>query len=174
MRMTISLLLVAGAAALGACTASAKATGASATLATASGATVATARFTPAKGGLRLVVDATGLPAGTHGIHIHGVGQCAAPDFKTSGGHWNPGAKAHGTDSPNGMHLGDLPNLVVGADGKGHLDALVKGGTLTTGPDALLDADGAALVIHADADDYRTDPAGNSGTRIACGVIHAS
>lgn len=171
MRTAISLILLAGA--LGSGAAYAKNPAARATLADAKGAPVAHAAFTQTKAGLRLVVDAAGLPAGAHGIHIHAVGQCAAPDFKTAGGHWNPMGKTHGMESPGGMHQGDLPNLIVAANGKGHLDTLVKGGALT-GPDALLDADGAALVIHADADDYRTDPAGNSGARIACGVIEAS
>ncbi|MFD1610981.1 superoxide dismutase family protein [Sphingomonas tabacisoli] len=114
-----------------------------------------------------VLVQAEGLPAGTHGIHIHTVGRCDAPDFQTAGGHWNPTGKQHGRDNPMGAHEGDLPNIEIGADGRGNADFTVAGATLA----ALLDADGAAIVIHASADDYRTDPSGNSGARIACGVI---
>jgi len=182
MRTRISLLLLAGAATLGGCMAKEEpastgsataAPGGTVTVADAQGATVATATLHQTTGGVRLVVEATAVPPGTHGIHIHTVGQCAAPGFTTAGGHWNPTGRTHGMESPGGMHQGDLPNIVIAADGTGRLDTVIKGATLTGSPDALLDADGAALVIHADPDDYRTDPAGNSGARIACGVIQA-
>jgi superoxide dismutase, Cu-Zn family len=112
----------------------------------------------------------TGAPAGDHAFHIHETGKCEAP-FKTAGGHWNPGKKHHGAKNKEGMHAGDLPNLHIPADGNLEFDALVPGATLTQGKEAILDADGAALVLHATGDDYASDPAGNAGDRIACGVI---
>lgn len=112
-----------------------------------------------------------GLPPGTHGIHLHTVGRCEAP-FKTAGDHWNPTNKQHGTENPQGPHLGDLQNITVAADSSATVAVRTPGGTLR-GANPLLDADGAALVVHANADDNRTDPTGNSGDRIACGVVRA-
>jgi Cu-Zn family superoxide dismutase len=122
------------------------------------------------KDGLTLDVEATGLPAGTHGIHVHAVGKCDAPAFTSAGPHLNPAGKMHGTMNPMGSHLGDLPNLVVGSDGTGSLSATLPGSANLLGSE-LFDADGAAIVIHGGPDDYRTDPSGNSGARIACGVL---
>lgn len=127
---------------------------------------------TDTDGAIKVAVAARGLPPGAHGMHIHAVGRCDAPDFATAGGHWNPTAQQHGRNNPAGKHRGDLPNLVAGADGSASLEAEVEGAGLT-GSDGLLDADGAAFVIHATADDYVTDPSGNSGARIACGVFAA-
>jgi Cu-Zn family superoxide dismutase len=107
------------------------------------------------------------MPTGTHGAHIHTSGRCEGPDFMTAGGHWNPAGTQHGSLNPAGPHDGDLPNIIIGTDGRGTLGVTVAGGTL----DGLLDADGAAMVIHAAADDMTTDPSGNSGARIACGVF---
>ncbi len=112
-----------------------------------------------------LTIEATGLPAGVHGLHLHAVGRCDAPDFTSAGPHWNPTNREHGSENPAGPHLGDLPNLTVGPDGRGGVTLAV--------PPGLLDGDGAALVIHAEPDDYRTDPSGNSGARIACAVLKA-
>ena len=120
-------------------------------------------------GGLRVTLDARGLPAGTHGAHLHTVGLCDAPAFTTAGPHWNPAGTKHGGMNPQGPHAGDLPNLLVGKDGRGTLGVVLAGATL----DGLLDADGGAIVVHASADDLMTDPSGNSGARIACGVLTA-
>jgi Cu-Zn family superoxide dismutase len=121
-------------------------------------------------GGVWLRVKASGLAPGVHGIHIHAVGRCDPPDFASAGAHWNPAGRQHGRDNPQGMHQGDLPNLTVGATGRDWIEVPVAGATSTAG---LLDADGASIVIHAAPDDYRTDPSGNSGARIACGVLAA-
>lgn len=129
------------------------------------------AHVTASANGLDVHVEATGVPAGVHGIHIHTVGRCDGPDFQTAGGHWNPTSRAHGTENQQGAHSGDLPNITIGADGRGMLHFSVPGATLEGQGASLLDADGAAVVIHANADDYRTDPSGNSGGRIACGVL---
>jgi superoxide dismutase, Cu-Zn family len=121
---------------------------------------------------VRVTVESTRLPAGVHGTHLHASGRCDAPGFTTAGGHLNPGARQHGTRNPSGPHLGDLPNLTVAANGTGRMETTVAG-TLTPGQAPIFDADGTALVVHAGADDMMTDPAGNSGARIACSVIAA-
>jgi len=121
--------------------------------------------------GVHADVSVSGMAPGTYGIHLHQVGQCVAPDFKSAGGHWNPAGVVHGRDTATGGHKGDLPNLVVGADGTGSLSVHIDKGLLKGGDGALLDADGAAIVIHAAADDNKSDPAGNAGARIACGVL---
>jgi|KBSSwiStaDraftv2_1062776.scaffolds.fasta_scaffold315635_2 Cu-Zn family superoxide dismutase len=139
----------------------------------ADGSPAGQAKFVEAAGGVRLTVDASGLAPGVHGLHLHTVGACAAPAFASAGAHWNPTHKAHGLDAPNGAHEGDLPNITIDASGKGKIETLVAGATFDTGALAILDADGTALVIHADPDDNKTDPSGNSGARIACGVVTA-
>jgi Cu-Zn family superoxide dismutase len=98
------------------------------------------------------------------------VGRCEPP-FTTAGGHFNPGGRKHGFSNPDGMHAGDLPNLRVGKDGTAEAELLTAQVTLSPGPTSLLDADGSAIVLHAGPDDYVSDPAGNAGDRIACGVI---
>jgi Cu-Zn family superoxide dismutase len=143
---------------------------ASAELVDSAGRSVGRAIFREQDGGVRLRVEASGLAPGVHGIHIHAVGRCDPPDFASAGPHLNPAGRRHGRDNPQGMHQGDLPNLTIGADGRGWIEVPVGGATSMAG---LLDADRAAVVIHAAADDYRTDPSGNSGARIACGVIGA-
>ncbi len=135
------------------------------------GEKVGTATLVEAKGGVQVAVKAQGLPPGTHGIHVHAVGKCEDPEFKSAGPHFNPTARKHGMKNPEGHHAGDLPNLVVGADGKGELKGTLEGATLGEGPASLLGPQGAALVVHASPDDELSDPAGNSGARIACGVI---
>ncbi len=120
--------------------------------------------------GLRLTLRASGISPGVHGVHVHMVGSCVAPDFTSAGAHWNPIGKQHGMQNPAGPHEGDLPNIEIGADGTGTLTATIPG-TLSDGANPMLDTDGAAIVIHAGPDDMKTDPSGNSGGRIACGVI---
>lgn len=141
--------------------------GVRASLLAADGSARGSVRVSAAPRGLMVSVSAEGLPAGVHGIHIHGVGRCDGPDFTSAGPHWNPSNRKHGRDNPEGAHHGDLPNIDVGADGRGSLQFDVPSASLGE----LLDADGAAIVVHANADDYKTDPSGNSGGRIACGVI---
>lgn len=121
--------------------------------------------------GLIVNINAQGMTPGAHGVHIHETGKCEGPDFKSAGGHWNPTAKQHGFDNPQGAHAGDFFNLDIGADGTGALEATVPGATLKEGENALLDADGAAFVVHAGPDDLKTDPSGESGGRVACGVF---
>ena len=117
---------------------------------------------------LSLTADAP--MAGTFGMHIHAVGKCQGPDFTSAGPHWNPGMKQHGRDNPMGAHGGDLPNVTAAADKKLVLKYKLLD-IMLNGEGGLLDTDGAALIIHEKADDYATDPTGNSGKRIICGVF---
>lgn len=110
------------------------------------------------------------LAPGTHGIHIHTIGSCTGT-FTSAGGHWNPTSHQHGFDNPMGPHMGDLQNITVGADSSAQVAVSNRGGGFLRGSGGLLDGDGASIVVHAGPDDYRTDPAGNSGARIACGVL---
>lgn len=121
--------------------------------------------------GTRVAASVTGLPPGVYAIHLHAVGKCEAPTFMTAGGHFNPGMKQHGNLNPAGEHAGDLPNITVGDDRRGRIDAMRDGLRLVDGDAPLVDADGGAVLVHASPDDYRTDPAGNAGARIACGVV---
>jgi Cu-Zn family superoxide dismutase len=123
--------------------------------------------------GIEVRVQAAGLTAGHYGVHLHAVGRCEGPAFTSAGPHWNPTGRQHGSLNPAGHHLGDLPNLDVDAHGAGRLEFTIAGAS-TSGAQGFFDADGTSLVIHAAADDYRTDPSGNSGARIACGVLQAS
>jgi Cu-Zn family superoxide dismutase len=137
----------------------------------ASGASVGTANLTQVGNVIRIVLDAKGLTPGLHAFHIHAVGKCDAPDFNSAGPHFNPTGKQHGALNPQGAHAGDLPNLNVGSDGTGRLETATEQITLGTGATSVFDADGSALVVHAAPDDFKTDPTGNSGARVACGVI---
>jgi Cu-Zn family superoxide dismutase len=121
--------------------------------------------------GVRIALTGYRLPPGGHGLHVHAVGRCDPPDFTSAGAHFNPGGKQHGRMNPAGPHAGDLPNLVVAASGESGLDITIKAFTLSAGPTSLLGDKGTALVVHANPDDDKTDPTGNSGGRIACGVI---
>lgn len=142
---------------------------ATATLQTAEGEPAGTAIASEAVGGVRIVLNVQGLPAGEHGVHVHMTGACEPPTFASAGGHWNPAMRQHGIENPDGQHAGDMPNLTVAEDGTGKLEYQLVGATFA----GLLDADGSAFVVHADPDDQTTDPSGNSGDRIACGVFRA-
>lgn len=135
----------------------------------ADGTPVGTAVAEEVDGAIRVMVEVHGMAKGVHGTHVHTVGKCEGPDFASAGGHWNPTAHQHGKDNPMGPHAGDMPNLSVGDDGRDRTIFTLPGGTYA----GLLDEDGAAIVIHAGPDDYKTDPSGNSGGRIACGVFQA-
>jgi Cu-Zn family superoxide dismutase len=146
---------------------------ATATLKNAQGQEVGTATLGNTIRGTAVTINATfsKLPPGTHAIHVHTVGSCTAPDFTSAGGHFNPGGKQHGSANPLGSHAGDLPNFEVDAKGNGTISFAVPDMTLNDGPNSLFHSGGTALVIHANADDNKTDPSGNAGARIACGVI---
>lgn len=138
------------------------------------GRTVGKATFAQtADGTVTVEVSVSGFNpvAGGHGIHIHQYGRCGLPDFSAAGGHFNPTNKQHGFENPAGPHAGDLPNMQFYGNGSGDYRTTTTAFTLTPGPLSILDADGSAILIHSDPDDYRTDPAGNSGDRISCGVI---
>jgi Cu-Zn family superoxide dismutase len=143
---------------------------ASATLHDLAGRDVGTATFTDSYAGVIVSGTVRDLGRGEHAVHIHAVGKCEGPAFASAGGHFNPQGKQHGYENPQGPHLGDLPNIDTPGAGALHFEFLMPGVTLT-GTNALLDSDGAAIVIHAGHDDYKSDPAGNAGGRIACGVI---
>ena len=131
------------------------------------GQTIGAVRAWQTAGGISFHIAASGLPHGIHGIHVHAVGRCDPPDFASAGPHWNPAGRMHGLNNPAGPHAGDLQNVNVAADGVLSATVTLPGASMAT----LLDADGAAIVLHAGADDYTTDPGGNSGARIACAVI---
>lgn len=143
---------------------------AAATLTRANGVPAGTVQLLASGTQLSLAVAVSGLAEGAHGFHLHSVGACNAPDFSSAGGHLNPTAKDHGSMNPVGSHLGDLPNLQIGR-------GTVTSTTIDLGTNRaqilswLFDDDGTAVVIHADPDDYKTDPSGNAGARIACGVL---
>ena len=143
---------------------------ATATLAKADGTPVGAAvAMQRPDGRIELVVTLRGLSPGKHGVHVHTTGACQ-PTFAAAGGHWNPGSATHGLEGTDGQHAGDMPNVDVGANGTGSLTyALAPSATLA----GLLDADGSAFIVHAGEDDQRTDPSGNSGDRLACGVFVA-
>lgn len=136
----------------------------------ADGAVVGEALIYQRGGDLEVRLGVTNLAAGTYGTHIHMVGQCEAPKFTSAGGHWNPMGRQHGLESAMGPHSGDLPNIVTNVSGSGTLTFRVPAQAVS-GPGGIIDADGGAIVIHAKADDMRTDPSGSSGDRIACGIF---
>ncbi len=138
----------------------------------AQGKKIGSALFTETENGVKISVKVSKLSEGEHGIHIHEFGKCEGPDFKSAGGHFNPSAKQHGLENPEGHHAGDLKNLVADKKGKAEGEFIAHGVTLKKGEaNSLLKPDGTSLMIHEKVDDQKTDPSGNSGTRIACGVI---
>jgi Cu-Zn family superoxide dismutase len=134
------------------------------------GARVGVATFSRVDKGVRLGVSVSGLAPGLHGIHIHEQGACTRPDFVSAGAHFNPDHRQHGLENPAGPHAGDLPNLLVEADGSADTIFAVSP-DLLGGEGLLFHAGGTAVVVHAEQDDQRTDPSGGSGARVACGVI---
>lgn len=142
----------------------------SATFVTANGSPAGKAFIAAAGDEVTINLAVVGLPQGMHGIHLHMVGSCETPGFSSAGPHLNPDGHQHGTQNPAGSHLGDLPNLSIDKLGAGTLVAALRGSRISIEA-ALFDTDGTAIVIHADPDDNKTDPSGNSGARIACGVL---
>ena len=137
----------------------------------ATGKTVGMVMLSDTPHGVLMHVTLMGAPAGPHAFHVHATGKCEAP-FTSAGGHFNPGSKQHGAMNEMGMHAGDMPNVIVPADGNLAFDVLNDAVTLKAGaPNSLFKDGGTALMLHGAADDYKSDPAGNAGPRIACGVI---
>ncbi len=142
-----------------------------ATLKDTNGKDVGSAMLTQTPGGVLIAVSVKGLPAGEHAFHVHAVGKCEPP-FTSAGGHFNPRSKKHGLMAADGHHAGDMPNLHIPASGELAIEVLNSDITLDKGkPNSVFDADGSALVIHANKDDYKTDPTGEAGGRIVCGVL---
>jgi Cu-Zn family superoxide dismutase len=166
------LRIVAAAAALLAVSAgAASAQTAKATLKNADGATVGSADLIQVSDGVLLKVALKGIPAGPHAFHVHAVGKCEPP-FTSAGGHFNPDSKKHGMMASDGHHAGDMPNLMVPSSGELSLEVVNTAITLDKGkPNSVFKPEGTALVVHAAPDDYKTDPTGDAGGRIACGII---
>ena len=143
---------------------------ASATLNDVANTTIGSATFADTPAGLLVSISISGLGIGPHGVHLHAVGSCVTPGFTSAGPHFNPGGKQHGFLNPQGHHAGDLPNIVSPPSGVHRVEFIVEGVKIS-GRGGLMDDDGAAIVVHGAADDHSTDPSGNSGGRIACGVI---
>ncbi len=139
-----------------------------------SGTVIGTAQlWQDGNGVVNVEIASISLPEGLHGIHFHDTGKCEGPAFTTAGGHYNPMGMEHGLQNPRGPHAGDNPNITVPAGGVANVSFSTDRVSLTPGPRSLFDADGSALVVHAGADDQVTNPSGNSGARIACGVVRA-
>jgi Cu-Zn family superoxide dismutase len=137
----------------------------------AKGQKIGSATFTETADGVRINVQVSKLPPGVHAMHLHNVGDCHGPDFKSSGPHFNPFGKKHGAKNPDGPHAGDLPNFEVKPDGTAEVEVTAKLVTLKEGKNSLFQTGGTCLMIHEKADDEVTDPTGNAGERLACGVI---
>jgi superoxide dismutase, Cu-Zn family len=156
------------------CSMTAPGSRASAELKDKDGKTVGRALFREGADGVFVRLEVRGLTPGLHAVHVHAVAKCEGPAFTSAGGHFNPTQRKHGLKSPDGGHAGDLPNMLVAKDGVGRFESLTDAITLNAGSTSVFDADGSALVIHAGVDDYVTDPAGNAGDRVACGLIVAN
>lgn len=141
---------------------------AAAMLTNADGEEVGTVTATESDGSVMIALEVMNLEPGERGVHVHQEGLCEAPSFQSAGGHWNPADQAHGLEDPAGQHAGDLPNLTIGEDGSGSLEYLLQGGAEFA---TLMDGDGSAFIIHSGRDDQVTDPSGDSGERMACGVF---
>jgi Cu-Zn family superoxide dismutase len=167
LKWAATALFVAGCASMGGL-----GSGATAKLApTAGNAAAGTVTFTPNGDRVRVVAQVSGLTSGAHGFHVHEKGDCSAPDATSAGGHFNPGGQPHGNPAAGAHHAGDMPMLVADASGNATLDVTLPTIALGSGQNSIV---GRAVVVHKDPDDFKTQPAGNSGARVACGVIVAA